>query len=157
MSGSRKDLGILVAGFGSPHGDDQAGWKVIDKLARSPDLSARILLIREGTQLIGALDDIHKLIVIDACRSGGRIGTITRYRWPDQRIQQRHNHSTHGIGLCHALELADKLGLTPPDTEIFGIEISCQNQLGELNWEVAEAVDELTQIILAEMNEAAHA
>jgi hydrogenase maturation protease len=150
-------LDVVVAGFGSPHGDDQAGWHVIAKLARHEGLAARILTIREGTQLVCELEGCRTLIVIDACRSTSPVGTITRFCWPDPRIRQHHNHSTHGIGLCNALELAGQLGRIPPEVDVFGIEISGPNPLAELSCEVQWAVDELAEIILAELCESAHA
>ena len=32
----------VVAGFGSPHGDDQAGWQVVALLGQRSDLRARL-------------------------------------------------------------------------------------------------------------------
>ncbi len=157
MDESKARSEVVVAGFGSPHGDDQAGWQVVATLARRADLAARVLSIREGTQLVGELDDCRRLIVIDACRSASQVGTITRFRWPDPRIRRHHNHSTHGIGLCNALELATQLGRLPPDVEVFGIEVCGLNPLAELSCEVEWAVQELAEIILVELCEAVHA
>lgn len=148
---------VVVAGFGSPHGDDRAGWQVADALAQHANHAARILSIREGTQLVGELEGCSKLIVIDGCRTSSRIGAITRFRWPDPRVRRRHNHSTHGIGLCNALDLAAQLGRLPPDVEVFGIEISGLNPVAEISCEVQRAVDDLAEIILAELHEVAHA
>jgi len=148
---------IVVAGFGSPHGDDQAGWQVVASLARQAHQAARFASIREGTQLLGELECCRKLILVDACRSGGQVGTITRFYWPDERVRQHHNHSTHGVGLCRALELAERLGRLPREVEVFGVEISSLNPLADLSCEVKWAVDELTEIILAELCGATHA
>jgi hydrogenase maturation protease len=148
---------IVIAGFGSPHGDDQAGWQVAAKLAGDDSNVARVLAVREGTELVGALVGCQKLIVVDACRSTSPIGTITRFLWPDPRIRGQHSHSTHGIGLCNALELAARLGRLPAEVEVFGIEISGPNPLAELSCEVRSAVDELVEILRAELSEAVHA
>jgi hydrogenase maturation protease len=148
---------IVVAGFGSPHGDDQVGWKVLAELARRPHAPARIVAIHEGTQLIGELDDCRKLILIDACCSGGPVGTISRFRWPDARIRRRHNHSTHGIGLCNALELAERLGRIPRHVEVFGVEIRESQGLGTMSSEVFRAASELEGIIRGELRETLHA
>ncbi len=153
--GRRAD--IVVAGFGSPHGDDQAGWQVIALLGRRPDLPARLAKISEGTQLIDELEGCRRLIVVDACRGGPQIGAITRLDWPDPRVRQFHNHSTHGVGLCNALELAERLGRMPPNVDVFGIEIGSCRPLEEVSAEVAQAVSELDEIISAEVDEAVHA
>jgi hydrogenase maturation protease len=148
---------VVVAGFGSPHGDDQAGWQVITLLGRRPELPARLARITEGTQLIDELQDCRRLIVIDACRGGSKIGAITRIKWPDPRVRQYHNHSTHSVGLCNALELAERLDCLPPNIEIFGIEIGSYRPLDEISAEVAHAVSELTEIIAVELCEIAYA
>jgi hydrogenase maturation protease len=148
---------VVVAGFGSPHGDDQAGWRVVALLGHRPGLPARLVKITEGTKLIHELDGCRRLIVVDACRAGGLIGTITRLEWRDPRIGQYHSHSTHGLGVCSALDLADRLGRLPPNVRIYGIEIGSQRPLDEVRIEVAQAVAELTGIIAAEINEPVHA
>ena len=157
MEESKECSNIVIAGFGSPHGEDQAGWQVAARLAGDDSNVARVLAIREGTQLVSELAGCQKLIVVDACRSTSPLGTITRFRWPDSRIREHHSHSTHGIGLCNALELAAQLGRLPAEVELFGIEISGPNPLAELSCEVKSAVDELVEILRAELNEAVHA
>ena len=144
---------VLVAGFGSPHGDDQAGWQVVAALRQRPALRARFQKITEGTQLVEELAECGRLIVVDACRSGGELGTITRLAWPDPRIRQYHNHSTHGVGLCNALVLAERLGRMPPFVEIFGIETGSFRPLDEVSLEVAQAVAELEKILTAKLRE----
>src|SRR5688572_13763139 len=136
---------VVIAGFGSPHGDDQAGWVAIAQLEAQPALQARLVKITEGTHLINELDGCRRLIVIDACRGGPQIGAITRLEWPDSRVRQYHNHSTHGIGLCNALALAERLGRMPSIVEVFGIEIGSYRPFGEISAEVAQAVSELVE------------
>jgi hydrogenase maturation protease len=146
-------MDVVVAGFGSSHGDDQAGWQVIAAVRKQFDLPARLLEIREGTQLLEELDGCERLIVVDGYAGGHELGTITRITWPDPRIRQYHNHSTHGVGLCDALELAERLRLVPQDVEVFGIEIGNCRPLDGMSAEVAKSVVELTEIIVAELYE----
>lgn len=159
--GSRPTKGlqmdVVVAGFGSPHGDDQAGWQVVDLLAERSDLPAHLVKIREGTQLIDELAGCRRLIAIDACREGPHLGAITRLNWPDPRIRQYHNHSTHGVGLCNALELTERFGRLPPSVSIFGIEIGSYRPLDEICAEVARSVAEIAEIISADIRETVHA
>jgi hydrogenase maturation protease len=152
-SGSR----VTVAGFGSPHGDDQAGWQVVALLEQRPELAARLVKITEGTQLIDKLDGCRRLIVVDACRGAPLLGAITRLEWPDPRVRQYHNHSTHGVGLCNALELLQRLERMPPIVEVYGIEIGSYRPLDEISAEVASAVAELADIISADLCETVHA
>jgi hydrogenase maturation protease len=148
---------VVIAGFGSPHGDDQAGWKVIALLARRVNLPARLIKITEGTQLIDELEGCERLILVDACRGGTSIGATTRLAWPDPRVRQYHNHSTHGIGLCNALHLAERLYRLPSQVEIYGIEIGNSGPLEEFSPEVQQAVAALEGAIAAEVCEGAHA
>jgi hydrogenase maturation protease len=157
MEESKECSNVIIAGFGSPHGDDQAGWQVAERLAVYAGTADRVLAIREGAQLVSELDSCQRLIVVDACCSTSPLGSITRFRWPDPRIREQHSHSTHGIGLCNALELAARLGRMPADVEIFGIEISGPNPLADLSCEVMSAVDEVVKILRAELSEAVHA
>ena len=144
---------VVIAGFGSSHGDDQAGWQVIALLRRRADLPARLVEIRESTQLLDELDERRRLIVIDACVGGHQLGAITRIGWPDPRIRQYHNHSTHGVGLCNALELAERLGRMPADVEVFGIEVGTCRPLDGISAEVSQAATDLADIIAAELYE----
>jgi hydrogenase maturation protease len=154
---SNREKTIVVAGFGSPHGDDQAGWQVVALLEQRRDVPARLAKVVEGTQIIDLLNGCVRLLVIDACRSGSRLGDITRFEWPDPRVMQYHNQSTHGIGLCNGLQLADRLGRLPPLVEVFGIEIGSCRPLDEVSAEVIKAVGKLAKIISAELCEVVHA
>jgi hydrogenase maturation protease len=142
-----------VVGLGSPFGDDQAGWRLVELLEQRPDVPAQLKIIHEATQLVDELAGCRKLIVVDACRGGMRSGALSRLSWPDPRIRQYHNHSTHGVGLCNALQLAERLGRIPPSVEIFGIEIGNDRPHDEMTQEVALAVADLVKTILAELCE----
>ncbi len=148
---------VLVAGFGSPHGDDQVGWRIVSTLGRRPNLAARVLAVYEATQLVEELRDCRKLIVVDACRTGGSVGTIARLRWPDPRIARRHSHSTHGVGVCGALQLAERLGRMPADVEIIGVEVRNCEPGPELSSEVLQAMFAVEELIFSELCEVVHA
>lgn len=148
---------IVVAAFGSPHGDDQVGWRVAAHLQRRPGIAARVVLLAEGTGLLEELSGCEQLIVVDACRSGAPVGALTRLEWPDPRVRRRHNQSTHGISACDALELAEQMGRIPPRVVLFGVEIAVHNPLSRLSPEVEAAVPQLQEVILREIDEFRHA
>jgi hydrogenase maturation protease len=130
----------VVVGLGSRCGDDQAGWRVVERLERRVGLPARAVAISEATELLNAIGGCEHLIVVDACRSGNRAGAITRLRWPDRRIAVRHTRSTHGIGLAEVLRLAERLGELPTDVEICGIELADFSPGKEISPETLRAV-----------------
>lgn len=147
----------VVAGFGSPHGDDQAGWRLAAMLERLPDLPARVIAVHEATQLLDAIPGCRRLMIVDACQSGGAIGSVTRLRWPDARIAERHHHSSHSVGICGALQLASRLGRMPELVEVFGIEVKDCSPGQDMHPAVQEAVVHLGTTILGELREVVHA
>ena len=156
-SSSSNHWPTVVAGFGSPHGDDQAGWRLAGMLQRRPWVPARVIAVHEATQLLDALEDCRRLIIVDACQSGGRVGSITRLRWPDVRIAERHHHSTHGVGICGALQLASHLGRMPRQVDVFGVEVDDCAPGQEIRPAVLEAIIKLEARILDELREVVHA
>jgi hydrogenase maturation protease len=147
----------VVAGFGSPHGDDQAGWRVAAMLARRPDLLARVIAVHEPTQVLAALGDARRLIVVDACQTGEVAGAITHLTWPDPRIVSTHRHSTHGVGVADLLKLADQLQCLPTLVELFGIEVADCSPGRDLTPAVVRSVAEVEARIANDLCEVAHA
>jgi hydrogenase maturation protease len=147
----------VVIGLGSPFGDDQAGWQLIDMLQRRPQVPARLKKVNEATQLVDELAGCNKLIIVDACRGVCQVGAVTWLRWPDPRIARRHSQSTHGVGVCDALLLAERLGRLPAEVEIYGIEAAECEPGRKMCLEVLQAVAELEAVIAAELGEAAYA
>jgi len=155
-NGSSKDRWTtVVVGLGSPYGDDQAGWRLAEVLARSAELPARVIAVREATQLLNALRHCERLIAVDACRSGMPAGTVTHLYWPDPRIAVRHHRSTHGVGLFDVLKLAERLGDLPPSVEIFGIDVADCLPGHEIGGKVLRAVAHLAAQLRDEIWQAA--
>jgi hydrogenase maturation protease len=148
---------IVVACVGSPHGDDQAAWRLAEMLHEHADETTRVITVYDPTEIVDQLQGCRKLIVIDACRSGGEVGHVTRLRWPNRRIVQRHSRSTHGIGVSQALRLAERLGRLPLVVEIFGIEVADCFPGNEISLAVMQAVVDLEKVISYESREVLHA
>ena len=151
------DCPTVVAGFGSPHGDDQAGWRVAAMLAHRADLPARVIRAYEPTQVLEAMRGCDRLILVDACRTGGAAGAVTRLVWPDPRIAVKHRHSTHGVSVVDVLKLAERLGDLPTVVRIFGIEVADCSPGRDLTPDVLRAVSEVAAEIAGELREVAHA
>lgn len=114
-----------VIGVGSPSGDDQAGWRVIDTLHALgvEALGVRLLkLDRPGTALLTQLAAEDRVVLIDAIVSGARAGSvrcIERTEWPSIL----NAVSSHGFGLAEALALGERLDMLPRHIELYGIEL----------------------------------
>lgn len=107
--------------------------------------------------MIDELIGCDKLIVIDACRSGMAIGSLTSFRWPDARISERHTRSTHQFGVLQTLQLAERLGRLPTEVIVYGIEIAASDPAGPICGEVLHAIDLLADALAAEFWEPNHA
>jgi len=134
-----------VVGIGSPHGNDAAGGRVVEGLQALLPPSVQVLTTTEPTRLLPVLGEYWQVWIVDACRSEQQLGTITRFVWPDERIDRRSSLSGHGIGLAEVLELAETLGSIPEETVIYTIDIGLKKSEpdGGLSPEVAVAVREV--------------
>jgi hydrogenase maturation protease len=145
---------IVIAGFGSPHGDDQAGWRVVTLLEAHGGLPARVLAVYDVSQILHALDGCSTLVVVDACLSSGEPGTISRFIWPDPRVAEYHGNSTHSLGVPNVLRLAEALGRLPETVIVYGIEVEQCDPGRAISAEVTGAIAELEAIIAAEVGDA---
>ncbi len=146
------DQVIRVVAIGSPHGDDQAAWRVAELLRDRVALDVNVVVLSDPSGLLDDVGNCDVLMIVDACQGSGSPGTITRLDWPDERICRRRSHSTHGIGIADALQIADKLGRLPRRVMVFGIEVQhCEPGL-PLSTAVENAIDELPAQILLEIN-----
>lgn len=145
-----------VLGVGSPAGDDQAGWLAVDALAglvrdgSVPDGTVEWLkLDRPGAQLVGLLGGVARVIVIDAMRGGGAVGTLRRLarsEWPDAGA----GCSSHDFGVAAALALAEALGGLADEIEVWGVEIGSAEPGEEPSAAVRAAAGELaTRLVRA--------
>ena len=71
---------VRILGIGSPAGDDQAGWLVVDALLASDAHAGDEVVIekldRPGANLIPQLDGAAWIILVDAMQSNGQAGRI---------------------------------------------------------------------------------
>ncbi len=69
----------LVVGIGSPHGDDQAGWRVIDLLAQSMPGHCQLCRAKVPHELLDGLGDVQRMHVVDACATAGTTEGLMRF------------------------------------------------------------------------------
>lgn len=142
---------VRILGIGSPAGDDQAGWLVVDVLQAAGLEDVEIdKLDRPGASLIPLLADVSHLILIDAMRSDGQAGDIRRF---DQEDWPAYGQglSSHGVGVLDALLLARELDALPARIELYGIEIDTPIQNESVSAPVRDAVRQLAQCIAASL------
>ena len=127
---------ILVAGVGSPHGDDQAGWTAVERLQEQFDTpeGSPVSFVKLNTPvdllelaLKGQQVPSETWILIDACIAGSP-GTVHCWRWPELPFQTFAKTSTHALGLIDTLKLAETLEILPDTIWVCGIEVDEHHQ-----------------------------
>jgi hydrogenase maturation protease len=146
---------VCVAGLGSLAGDDQAGWRVIERLTQrqaAGELPAdRIRLVRLGppAELLDLLPVQRRLVVVDACRGAVAPGQWARFRWPAPFLAE--TIGGHHLPLVAALELAEALGLLPPHCDIWCVGGSDFRLDVPPTAAVDEAVQQLADRLVAQL------
>ncbi len=142
----------LVVGMGNLiYRDEGVGVHVIEEMKKT-ELPRHVELLDIGTStmdLIGYLDGVKKLIVIDAMKAGGHPGDIYRCRPEDLLPKGEAPVSLHDIGLLETLAIAKKKGLEI-DTVIIGVEPKVFEWGMELSEEVRGKIPTMVEAILKE-------
>jgi len=144
----------LVIGVGSPHGDDAVGWRVVEQLAARVSAQVQTLAVREPTHILSHVAAGDRVWIVDGCRGGGRPGQITRIEWRGGGLPDALHKSTHGYGLEDVLRLLVALGCSAGGVVLYAIEVHRSDPETSLTPEIAGAVPEVAQRILAELNDA---
>jgi len=122
MSRSPEKKRSLVAGIGSPHGDDQAGWLVIDRLEEMEHFSFESKKLSAPAELLDRIQGLDCLICLDAVEGGESPGCIQRYVWPFEASWQLRTQTTHGLDLVSVLNVAESVGFLPRKTILLTIQ-----------------------------------
>jgi hydrogenase maturation protease len=150
---------VLVAGLGNRlRGDDAAGLEV----ARLIGERARNVLVveheREPTDLIALWEGARLAIILDALE-GDEPGRIHRFEAGRDELPRRPSASasTHALELAEVVELARSLGRLPDRLLVVGIEGEHFETGAGLSPQVAGAVAEAAELVLAELERDARA
>lgn len=120
---------IRILGIGSPHGEDDLGWRAIEAL-ESTDLSDRLRshalelrrLDRPGPSLVEALPGADIVLILDAMSSGSAPGSMRRLHHAELETVLAPL-SSHGLDVPASLALAGALGMVEPPIAVIGIEM----------------------------------
>ncbi len=147
----------LIVGIGSPHGDDQIGWMVVEALRPDCDDGIAVHTASVPLDLLDWLDNVHSLHVVDACVAGKAVGELTRWNWPeliDYNNTEPPFQGTHGFDLVSTLRLAEKLGRLPQQVVVWGIEVGSCDVLKTSEGDIEEFVPSIARQILQELTHA---
>lgn len=143
----------LVIGIGSPHGDDQVGWSVVAYLKQQGQEIAVLQTLVDPIDLIEQLDGVSRLLIVDGCRSGQEVGTLTRFDADDPRFLEATGHSTHRISLSETLDLARALRRLPGWVKVFGVEVDQCRPQAAMDPRLEKAVPRIAQEICDELSQ----
>lgn len=148
----------IVIGIGNPdRGDDAAGRSVV-RLLRPllPDDVAVTEHDGEATSLLAQLDGADAAFLVDACASGGPVGTVYRFDTAAAPLPAGgFGLSTHGFGLSEGIELARALGQLPRCCIVYAIEGGCFETGAALSPQVRISVVDVVHRLLAEITDQA--
>lgn len=158
---------ILVAGLGSAHGDDQAGWLVAENLAFQcrdyQDVSVRKASI--PLDLLDWLEGIKILHVCDACETTHGQQKLHRFTWGAGQLVNSiestdsdmyatlpslRRRGSHDFGLPDVLRLAAETQQLPELVIIWTIEGTAFEPGNVMNDETRTSA---TQVVKAIMND----
>lgn len=126
----------MVVGLGSPHGDDQAGWQVIDLLAAQIADVCELRKAKVPHELIDWLGDLAELHVVDACVSDPQRSTFSRFqmvvtdrglplltdpRGATASLPRLRSGNSHQIDFGAVMQLAKQLDRLPPEVTVWTI------------------------------------
>lgn len=112
----------LIAGIGSPHGDDQAGWLVVDRLCEKNGFHIETQKLSTPLELLDKIEGLDCLVCIDAIEGDEPHGSINRHVWPFETSWQIRNQSTHGMDLVSVLKIAESMNMLPAKVILWTIE-----------------------------------
>jgi len=145
----------LVLGIGNLiMSDDGIGVRVVQRLADRYRISGGVKLLEGGTMglnLLGDLEGVDRLLVVDALETGGASGTLMRIGGDDISLGIEIRLSPHEIGLRDLLSAAALIGETPAEVVLWGIQPECLDVGEELSPAVAKRLDELTDRVADEL------
>lgn len=146
----------LFVGIGSPHGDDQIGWRVAESLAKRQMPQVDIRQASTPSQLLDWLGSLQRLFICDACERGPTSADtshgIERWNWPDMPSVATRSASSHSFGLLEVLRLASCLGSLPEQTTVYGIEGRSFNAFDDISPHVDQRLESMISTIASEIS-----
>ncbi|MCH9653687.1 MAG: hydrogenase maturation protease [Planctomycetes bacterium] len=114
---------VLIAGIGSPHGDDQVGWETVKQIQNMGSDLVSTHLARTPDDLLDCMEGFRLLVICDACQGAGDVGSSHHWEWPCNQLESINWSGTHNVSLPAVLALAEQLGRLPAAVHIWGVEV----------------------------------
>jgi hydrogenase maturation protease len=140
----------LILGIGNIlRKDDGVGIHVINKL-KEKDLSSDVRLLDGGTaglDLLTHLEDVDRLIIVDAMLTADNPGTINVFP-ADELNSEKHSFSGHSHNITDIIDMSAALWKRPEAVIVGIIPKDCESYEIGLSKDVEDSVDKAVQIIM---------
>lgn len=139
-----------VLGIGSPHGDDQIAWLLVDKLQQqfqSPEIywekvSAPV------TSLVNQISTYDYVLVIDAAEMGMAPGDSVFMQDAASALEQNQTTvSSHAMGLQDSWQMAKALGMTLPAINLFLIQLDQCEPMAPISKELSSRIPDMLETL----------
>lgn len=145
-------MGKFVVGIGNVLlRDEGIGCHVADALEKVSLPGVKVIDGGTCPDVLQAVEDADKLVIVDAVRGGGMPGQIYRFRPEDITMDQKRVVSVHDLSIVDSLTLMQRrhnIG----DTVIIGIEPRELTWGLELSAELEEKMPQIIETILRELS-----
>jgi len=152
---AHRDPRVVVLGVGNlVMGDEGAGVRCIELLEASRALPAGVVAIDGGTstnELLGELEDLDLLVIVDAVATGGAPGSTVRLEGDRIRSAFSNKLSPHQHGINDLLATLQFAGRAPRRVVVLGVTPGRIELSLELSSEVAAALPGLAARVVAEV------
>lgn len=145
---------LLVLGLGNTiMSDDGVGPKVIEQLQKKDSLPAGVTLLDGGTlglDLLPFLENVKRLIIIDAVEIAQPAGTVVRLCGDEVPMALETKLSPHQMGMKDLLAVARLMGQLPEEIVLIGVQPLLLEMGTELTQPVMAALPEMITLVQAE-------
>lgn len=135
-------------------GDEGVGVRCVERLEATGALPAGVTAIDGGTstnELLGDLEDLDLLVIVDAVASGGEPGSLVRLEGDQIPFAFSNKMSPHQHGINDLLATLRLIGRAPGRVVLLGVT-PARIELGmELSPTVAAALPALCERVVAEL------
>lgn len=145
---------VVIVGFGNILLQDEGIGVHIAQQLQGYDLPKNIEVIDGGTaslDVLSSLNEMRKLIIVDAVKSKGKPATIYRFCPGDlAHTKDTESLSLHQIDVIEALRITARTSKLPDEIVIIGIEPKDVEWGTDLSPEVKDKIPDIIDLILEE-------
>ncbi len=146
---------VLILGVGNIlMRDEGVGVRVIEAMGERPIPPGVELFdgATAGIDLLDALADRRKVIVIDAMDGHCEPGTVLRLCPEDLTPSPGQSVSLHEVGFLETLTIAGRLGAAPEEVVIYGVQPQVVECGLDLSPEISRLVPRIIELVMADVD-----